>query len=136
MIGIDTNILVRYLTQGDKEQAQIVEQILNKYATYPNSVFINNVVMCELIWVLERGYKYSRDDIARAIKQILATEEFNFEDQEELWIALTHYSQTKLDFSDAIIGEINNKYGCTETFTFDQTAVKSTSFKLASIQNQ
>lgn len=136
MIGIDTNILVRYLTQDDIEQAKVVEQILNRYATCPNSVFINNIVMCELIWVLERGYKYSRDEIAKAIKQILATEEFNFEDQEALWIALNDYSQIKLDFSDALIAEINKKNGCIETFTFDQAAVKSTSFKLAGIQNQ
>jgi predicted nucleic-acid-binding protein len=55
MIGIDPNILVRYLTQDDSEQAKIVEKTLNKYATSSQSIFINNIVICELIWVLERG---------------------------------------------------------------------------------
>lgn len=72
MIGIDTNILVRYFTQDNLEQAQIVEQVINSYATSPNSLFINNIVMCELIWVLERGYKYSKEAISAVIKQMLS----------------------------------------------------------------
>lgn len=131
MIGIDTNILVRYLTQDDTAQAQIVEQIFNKYASSSNSIFINNIVICELIWVLERGYKYNREDISSVIKQILLTEEFAFENNELLWIALSCYSINKLDFSDALIGEINKKHGCTKTFTFDQVAIKAPSFILA-----
>ena len=54
MIGIDTNILVRYFTQDNQEQAEIAEQIIKKYATSPNSLLINNIVICELIWVLEK----------------------------------------------------------------------------------
>ena len=55
MIGIDTNILVRYLTQDDLTQAKIVEELFDLHATCPNSIFINNIVICELIWVLDRG---------------------------------------------------------------------------------
>ena len=135
MIAIDTNILVRYLTQDDIEQAQVVEQIFNTYATSSNSIFINNIVICELIWVLERGYKYNKEVIAHAIKQILSTKEFAFENQELLWLTLNQYSLNKLDFSDALIGELNKNFGCAKTLTFDQSAVKSTVFMLASINN-
>lgn len=135
MIGIDTNILVRYLTQDDIDQAQVVDQIFNTYATSSNSIFINNIVICELIWVLERGYKYTKEIITKAIKQILSTEEFAFENQELLWLALNHYSQNKLDFSDALIGVLNKKSGCAYTLTFDQSAVKSPDFMLASINS-
>ena len=131
MIGIDTNILVRYLTQDDIEQAQVVEQIFNNNATSPNSIFINNIVICELIWVLERGYKYNKEIITKAIKQILSTEEFAFENQELLWLALNQYSQNKLDFSDALIGELNKEFGCTNTLTFDQSAINASNFTLA-----
>jgi predicted nucleic-acid-binding protein len=131
MIGIDTNILVRYLTQDDLAQAKIVEEIFDLHATCPNSIFINNIVMCELIWVLERGYKYSKENIGQVIKQILSTEEFAFENQELLWMALNQYSQHNLDFSDALIGEINRIAGCKETLTFDQGAVKASNFRLA-----
>lgn len=131
MIGIDTNILVRYLTQDDLDQAQIVEQIFNNYATSSNSIFINNIVICELIWVLERGYKYNKEIITKAIKQILSTEEFAFENQELLWLSLNQYSLNKLDFSDALIGELNKNFGCAKTLTFDQAAIKASNFKLA-----
>ncbi len=131
MIGIDTNILVRYFTQDNLEQAQIVEQLIDSYATSFNSLFVNNIVMCELIWVLERGYKYSKEEVSKVIKQMLSTEEFAFENQELLWLALSQYNQNKLDFSDALIGELNKKFGCSETLTFDRAAIKANNFKLA-----
>ena len=96
MIGIDTNILVRYFTQDNLEQAQIVEQLIDSYATSFNSLFVNNIVMCELVWVLERGYKYSKEEVSKVIKQMLSTEEFAFENQELLWLALSQYNQNKL----------------------------------------
>lgn len=135
MIGIDTNILVRYLTQDDIDQAQVVDQIFNTYATSSNSIFVNNIVICELIWVLERGYKYTKEIVTKAIKQILSTEEFAFENQDLLWLALNQYSQNKLDFSDALIGELNKASGCSKTLTFDQNAVKSSNFTLANINS-
>lgn len=131
MIGIDTNILVRYLTQDDPAQAKIVQQILDKYLNISNSVFVNNIVICELVWVLDRGYKYSKENISKAIKQILLTNEFAFEDHELLWHAFNEYNLNKVDFSDALIGEINKRHGCSKTFTFDKTATKASFFELA-----
>ena len=98
MIGIDTNILVRYLTKDDFEQARIAEDLLSKYLTKPKSVLINNIIICALISVLDRGYKYTKDQIISVIRQILATEEFVFENQKVLWFALEQYEKKKLDF--------------------------------------
>lgn len=84
MIGLDTNILVQYFTQDKEEQAQIVENIIENYGNSPNSLFINNIVMCELVLVLEKGYKYSKEQVALVINQMLSTEEFAFEKQELL----------------------------------------------------
>lgn len=131
MIGIDTNILVRYLTQDDIEQAKIAEQVFDGYAASNHLLFINNIVICELIWVLEKGYKYSKLDIGSAIKQILSTKEFAFESQKLLWLALNQYIQNKLDFSDALIGEVNKEFGCSKTLTFDQAAMKADNFTMA-----
>lgn len=133
MIGVDTNILVRYFTQDDPEQAQIVEKIIENYGSSPNSLFINNIVMCELVWVLERGYKYSKEQVGVVINQMLSTEEFVFEKQELLWLALNEYVQNNSDYSDALIGLINKSSGCKETLTFDQVAAKTDNFKLAGI---
>lgn len=133
MIGVDTNILVRYFTQDEPVQAQVVEKIIENYANSPNSLFINNIVMCELVWVLEKGYKYSKEQVGVVINQMLSTEEFTFEKQELLWLALNEYVQNKLDYSDALIGLINKSSGCHETLTFDQGAARAANFKLAVI---
>lgn len=127
MIGIDTNILVRYLTQDDIEQAKMAEALLDKYLTKPESVFINNIVMCELMWVLDRGYKYSKDQIIKVVRQILSTEEFAFENQKVLWLVLEQFEKKRLDFSDALIGHLNKNQGCESTFTFDKAALEENS---------
>ena len=130
MIGIDTNILIRYLTQDDKEQSSLAETIIDKYATKPQSIFINNIVMCELIWVLARGYKYKKEQIVSVVRQILSTLEFSFEKQNILWEALEEYEQKNLDFSDALIARLNQTYSCEKTFTFDGFASQSPEFEL------
>ena len=68
MIGIDTNILVRHLTQDDTEQANLVSLLLESYEGQKQSIYINKIVLCELIWVLERGYKYTKSQITLAIR--------------------------------------------------------------------
>ena len=60
MIAIDTNILVRYITQDDLRQAEDAEKLLASYNSKPQSIFINNIVLCEFVWVLEKGYNYSQ----------------------------------------------------------------------------
>ena len=130
MIGIDTNILIRYLTQDDKEQATLAEKIINKHISKSQSIFINNIVMCELVWVLARGYKYKKEQIVSVVQQILSTVEFSFEKQNILWETLEEYEQKNLDFSDALIARLNQTYSCETTFTFDESASKCSEFEL------
>ena len=130
MIGIDTNILVRYLTQDDEKQAQAVNKTLEQYANQPDSILINNIVFCELIWVLEKGYKYTKTQIVEAIKYILATKEFAFEEPELLRFALNDYQQLSLDFADSLIGHINKAKKCQYTVTLDKAAAQHENFAL------
>ncbi len=119
MIGIDTNVIVRYLTQDDKVQSDKATKLLDKYAGKNNAIFIDNIVICELIWVLERGYKYSKSKIIEVLNEILLTLEFNFEDQKILWLSVEEYSKSNADFSDILIGKLNNSKSCVSTYTFD-----------------
>lgn len=128
MIGIDTNILVRYLTEDDKEQSLIAAELLETYTGKTNSIFINNIIICELIWVLDRGYKYKKKQITDVIKQILSTEEFAFERQDVLWLALDQYNQNNADFSDCLIAELNKYHNCQKTFSFDKSVTKLNGF--------
>lgn len=121
MIGIDTNILVRYLTNDDEEQCKIVANLLKQHAGRKSGIYINNIVLCELIWVLETGYKYSREIITNAIKMLLQTIEFSFDHHELLVLAIMEYEKsTKIDFADILISLSNKKNGCKITYSFDK----------------
>lgn len=129
MIGIDTNILVRYLTEDDPIQSVKATELIKKYFGQENSIFINNIVICELIWVLEKGYKYSKEQIIMVLKEILSTVEFSFENQQILWLSILDYETHKADFSDILIGKLNIFSGCNYTITFDKAASQLTMFR-------
>jgi len=129
MIGIDTNILVRYLTQDDEAQSAIATKIINQYENNAESVFISNIVLCELIWVLERGYKYSKKEIVSVMQITLSTIEFAFEYHEILWLSLSDYEKYQADFSDILLGKINYLHGCEYTVTFDAKASNLKEFR-------
>jgi predicted nucleic-acid-binding protein len=128
MIGVDTNVLVRYIIEDDKTQAVKAARLIEKYSGKAGSVFINNIVLCELIWVLERGYKYKKDHVVQLLKNILTTIEFSFEDHQILWVCTAEYEKSTADFSDILIGNLNKKSGCSHTYTFDSNASKLSEF--------
>ena len=128
MIAIDTNILVRYITQDDLQQAEATENLLATYNNKPQSIFINNIVLCEFVWVLEKGYKYTQQQISSTIRIILSTEEFAFEYHNVLWLALEEYELKNIDFSDSLISKLNHNLGYKQTFSFDKSAIKNNLF--------
>lgn len=122
MIGIDTNVLVRYLVNDDENQAEVAATLIDSYEGQQNSIYINNIVICELVWVLSKGYKYSKESIGPLLREILSTTEFSFYDARLLLLCLFEYEKSKSDFADILISKLNNKAGCSTTYTFDQKA--------------
>jgi predicted nucleic-acid-binding protein len=131
MIALDTNILVRYIVQDDPQQSAQVSEFLRRYAHKQDSLFINNIVLCELVWVLTRLYQYSSEDITKVLYQIFTTEEFSFENRGVLMTSLVDCMESDQDFSDILIGKINHlEYGCKATVTFDKRASSLKEFEL------
>ena len=131
MIGIDTNVLVRYLVQDDETQAKAATKILEQVSD-ENPAFINNIVMCETVWVLARAYKYDKSIIAETLEQILATAGIEFENAEVIRKAVRHYKNGNADFSDYLLAEINKENGVVSTYTFDRKAASSSLFTIMS----
>ncbi len=129
MIAVDTNVLVRYITNDDEEQSMLASKLLDNYVGQEKSVFINNIVLCELIWVLAKGYKYRKEQVIKTLKLLLASIEFEFESHELAFLATIEYETAEADFSDILISLINHNTGCTATYSFDQNALKSKYFK-------
>ena len=119
MIGLDTNILVRYLTQDDPAQSMKATAEMEKGLSAGHMFFIADTVMCELVWVLETAYGYDCREIDPILENILRTKQFQFENKDLLWKSLADYRNKKGDFADHLIGQAGHKAGCLETLTFD-----------------
>lgn len=128
MTGVDTNILVRYLTQDDTAQARRVDMLVARAVQNDERLYIDDIVICELVWVLRAAYRFNKSTIIDAIARILQTALFAFEDRDLLRNALAAYRDGNGDFADYVIGARNERSGCEETVTFDRVLVDSSHF--------
>ncbi|MBW4476089.1 MAG: type II toxin-antitoxin system VapC family toxin [Tolypothrix brevis GSE-NOS-MK-07-07A] len=129
MIGVDTNILVRYLTKDDEPQWQKAVEIIEG----GEQCFIANIVLCELVWVLRgKPYEFSRAEIGKTIEMMLQCPVFELENSSLVYQALHRFQQGKADFSDYLIGAIAQQLGCSKTVTFDRKLADNKGFKLLS----
>ena len=119
MIGLDTNILIRYLTQDDPGQSRKATREIEKGLSAGHMFFISDIVMCELVWVLETAYGYDCVEIDPILENILRIKQFQFENKDLLWRSLSDYRGHRGDFADHLIGQIGQEAGCLETLTFD-----------------
>ena len=131
MIGLDTNILVRYLTQDDPTQSPKATEIIERRLTKAKPGFVSVVVMVETVWVLDRAYDLAAQDIAAAIERMLQVEVFVIEKEQEVFTAMVALKQGRGSFADALIAELGASARCVHTLTFDNKALRLPGFKLA-----
>lgn len=125
MNGIDTHVLVRYLVADDPVQAAKAKRSMESGMSY-----VNCIVLCETVWVLESAYDYGRKEIADALERILSTHEIEVEDAEMTLAALQDYRRSSAGFTDCLIGRRNANYGCEQTISFDKCAKAAWRFKI------
>lgn len=130
MIGIDTNVLIRYLAQDDDTQSPIASRIIDGL-TADAPGYISIVVLVEAVWVLSRSYKASRERVAGTIELLLRARELVVEGAEAAYLALGTYQSSNADFADALIAHSARLAGCGETLTFDKAAAASAGMRLA-----
>jgi predicted nucleic-acid-binding protein len=130
MIGLDTNILVRYLTQDDPVQSAKAAEILERRLTEKNPGFVSIVAMVETVWVLDRAYFLTAREIATAIERLLQVEVLAIEHEQEVFTAMVALKQGRGSFADALIAELGTRVGCTRTLTFDRKAIRLPGFEL------
>jgi predicted nucleic-acid-binding protein len=128
MIGIDSNVLLRVLLGDDDGQAKRARQLLESQCSVERPAFVNRAVLFEAVWTLSRGYRYSRVQLAAAVKLLLAAPELMIEDHEAVESALGIFTTTRADFADCLIGVLNRRAGCETTYTFDRRAVATADF--------
>lgn len=121
MIGLDTNVLVRFLVQDDPEQAEAASTLIAAL-TEDSPGFVCREVLVELVWVLERAYGLGRDDIAQALDGLLAARELVLEAADHAALALDRYRKGGPGFADQMVVLAGQGAGCRDTVTFDRKA--------------
>lgn len=129
LIGIDTNILARYIVQDEPTQAKIASEFLESLNQHQKG-FVSNIVLVELIWLLKRVYKQSRLEIAHILEALLFTDVLVFENHPLIIGVSKVYQSTASNFSDLLISRIHQQNGCIKTVTFDENAVKKADMTL------
>jgi predicted nucleic-acid-binding protein len=129
MIGLDTNVLVRYLAQDDARQSALATRFIETKLSADKPGFIACVTLCEIVWVLAEAYGADRERIRGVIEGLLTTKQLMVEAAETVWKALRAWNESG-DFSDALIAQIALAHGSEKTMTFDKAAAKLQGFDL------
>ncbi len=130
MIGLDTNVLVRYLTQDDPIQSLKATEIIERRLTEGNPGFVSIVAMVETVWVLDRAYNLAAHEIAAAVEGMLQADVLVVEYEQEVFTAMIALKEGQGSFADAIIAALGAKAGCSCTLTFDHKALRLPGFEL------
>ena len=130
MIGVDTNVLVCSIVADDEDQTRRAAAFLEGAISVDNPGFVSVVVLVELVWVLERTYRFSSDEIAGAIESVLRAEPLRIDRRAEVAEALGVFQTKQGSFADALIATLAERAGCVHVVTFDKKAARLPGFRL------
>ncbi|MGH8469687.1 MAG: PIN domain-containing protein [Gammaproteobacteria bacterium] len=122
MIGIDTNVLVRYIAQDDDAQASRATAFIENECSASTPGFVGHVVLVEVVWVSESCYGAARDEIVEIVRRILSIKQLVVQDADTAWKALRLFEAGTADFADYVIERSAKAAGCKLTVTFDKKA--------------
>jgi predicted nucleic-acid-binding protein len=121
MIGLDTNVVVRFLTHDDPTQTAAALRLMNSLSS-DSPGFVSLVVIAEIVWVLKIGYGYTKKEIERVLDGLLRSKELVIERAEIVFQALRKFSDSRTDFADCLIERCGHAAGCEYSATFDRRA--------------
>lgn len=131
MLGIDTNVLVRYLVRDDQHQFERARRLMARELGRGEPVLVSLLVLLETEWVLRSRYDLAKPQIVAAFSALLDTTDLTFEDEPSVENALYAWKDSPADFADCLIAARNRQVGCRATATFDARALKLTGFVAA-----
>lgn len=123
-MGLDTNVLLRYLTQDDPKHTPRATEIIERRLTEQEPGFVSIVSILEIVWVLKSLFKRSRQQIANDIEMLLAADTLEVQNEQEVYYAVVSLRNGFGTFEDALIGALGAWRGCSATLTFDEDAAK------------
>ncbi len=123
MIGLDTNVLVRYIMQDDpKQSARATKLVESLDVDHPGFVAMISVV--ELYWVLTSCYELTNEQVRHALEILLRAKQIVVERADQVLRALRTFENGQADFADCLIECAATSAGCEYTMTFDVNAAR------------
>lgn len=120
MIGLDTNVLIRLAVKDDAAQFARLQQWLATNVKASDQFFVNTVVLCESVWVLQSAYRYSKAATVEFLNGLLNNASLVLEHEAQVESAFRLFQSHAADFSACLISALNAEQGCTRTLTFDR----------------
>jgi len=117
---IDANVILRHLTNDVPDQAKQAEELLKRVEEGKEDVFLPDIILADIIWILEGYYKQTREDIREWITAILSLQGLKFSDKDMALNALDIYVDKRIDWSDAFTASQMLQRGITEIYSFDK----------------
>ncbi len=124
MIALDTNVLVRYLVDDDPEQGVRAAACVDGAIARGEGLFISEIVVCELVWVLESAYRFPKDQIVEVLDRLLKAEQVSYQQPDLLLAALAAFRTGPADFADYLIREQARTAGCSSLVSFDKNLLQ------------
>ena len=129
MIGLDSNVIVRYIVQVDEVQSAQATRLVESL-TVIQPGFVTLIAIVELVWVLQGNYSASRHEVTAALETLLKTKQIIVEQTAIVWRALHVYTNTTADFADCLIERLAHASQCEYTLTFDRGSAKQAGMRL------
>jgi predicted nucleic-acid-binding protein len=130
MVGLDTNVILRYLLQDDPKQTRLANRIIEQVLSDRNPGLISLVTILEIVWVLRSLLKQTPTEIATHLEHLLAADSFEVQNEQQVFKAAFALKRGTGEFEDALIGALNAWTGCPHTLTFDKSALRMPYFEL------
>ena len=128
MIGLDTNVLVRFLVRDDEDQFDRAQKLIRREAQAGTPVLVSHLVLLETEWVLRSRYKLGKAEILGAFSDLMSAVDMSFEDEHAVEEALFMWKNSPAQFADCLVGARYGTFGCASTATFDADAMKLPGF--------
>jgi predicted nucleic-acid-binding protein len=129
MIGLDTNVVVRYFAHDDAQQTALARKLMASLSAEARG-FLSLIVLVELVWVLQGSYHFPKDEIVNALDTLLRSKELMVERADVVWQALKMFRVGRTEFADWLIERCGHDAGCERTVTFDRGAASTAGMKL------
>jgi predicted nucleic-acid-binding protein len=128
VLGLDTNILVRYITNDDPKWSPIARQFIDSQCTLKNPGFVHPLVLAEIIWAIKKLDGYNKQKTIALVREFLDADNLIIGNAHQVELALENYRASSAGFTDCLIATLNDEVGATPTYSIDKDAIKSAIF--------